>query len=110
MIAGEAGNAAQVGVRVYSSRDLSNWRDEGVALNVTADPTSEIAKGCILERPKVIYNRKTRKFVMWFHLEPAGQSYGAARSGVAVADRVRGPYRYLGLVPSQRRRVALERA
>ena len=96
MIRGEAGNAAQVGVRVYSSGDLYNWRNEGVALNVSSDPTSEIAKGCSLERPKVIYNRKTRKFVMWFHLELAGKGYGAARSGVAVADRVTGPYHYLG--------------
>jgi hypothetical protein len=96
MVAGEEGNAAQVGVRVYSSGDLYNWENEGVALSVSADPTSEIAKGCILERPKVIYNRKTRKFVMWFHLEPAGKGYGAARSGVAVAERVAGPYRYLG--------------
>ena len=85
MVAGEEGNAAQVGVRVYSSGDLYNWENEGVALSVSADPTSEIAKGCILERPKVIYNRKTRKFVMWFHLELAGKGYVAARSGVAVA-------------------------
>ena len=36
------------------------------------DPKSDITKGCILERPKVIYNRKTAKFVMWFHLETEG--------------------------------------
>jgi hypothetical protein len=96
MIADEAGNAAQVGIRVCSFRDLYNWPNEGVVLNVSSEPTSEIAKGCMLERPKVIYNRKTRKFVMWFHLELAGKGYGATRSGVAVADRVRGPYHYLG--------------
>ena len=96
MIEGEAGNAAQVGVRVYSSGDLYNWQNEGVALSVSADPASEITKGCILERPKVIYNRKTRRFVMWFHLELAGKGYGAARAGVAVADQAAGPYRYLG--------------
>ena len=108
MTESEAGNAAQVGVRVYSSADLYNWRNEGVALNVSSDPTSEIAKGCLLERPKVIYNRKTRKFVMWFHLEFAGKGYGAARTGVAVADQVTGPYQDSGLVPSQCRRVAHE--
>lgn len=33
-ISGEAGNKAQVGVHVYSSDDLYNWIDEGIALQV----------------------------------------------------------------------------
>lgn len=41
------------------------------------------------------YNRKTSKFVMWFHLETKGTGYGAARSGVAVADQPTGPYRFI---------------
>lgn len=96
-VPGEAGNQAWVGVHCYSSPadDLVNWRDEGIALRVSDDPASDIAAGCILERPKVIYNAKTRKFVMWFHLELKGQGYGAARSGVAVADSVAGPYTFL---------------
>ena len=94
-IAGEAGNVAHVGVHVYSSRDLYNWRDEGIALPVSDDPQSAIVRGCILERPKVIFNPRTRKFVMWFHLEPKGAGYSGARSGVAVADRAIGPYQYL---------------
>lgn len=95
-IAGSEGNRAHVGVHVYSSRDLYRWRDEGIALRVSDDPASEIVRGCILERPKVIHNRRTGKFVMWFHLEPAGKDYSGARSGVAVADTVTGPYTYLG--------------
>ena len=94
-VAGGTGNRAQVGVHVYSSRDLYSWKDEGIALAVSTDPANEITRGCILERPKVIYNRGTAKFVMWFHLELKGQGYRAARSGVAVADCVTGPYRYL---------------
>lgn len=94
-VAGEAGNTAQVGVAVYSSTDLYNWTDEGIALPVSDDPASDIARGCILERPKVVYNAKTGKFVMWFHLELIGQGYKAARSGVAVADRVTGPYTFI---------------
>jgi beta-xylosidase len=94
---GEAGNRAQVGVHCYSSKDLYNWKNEGIALSVIEDaPDHDIARGCILERPKVIYNARTRKFVMWFHLELKSQSYKAARSGVAVADHVTGPYTYLG--------------
>ena len=94
-IGGEAGNKAYVGVHVYSSKDLYNWKDEGVAMSVSDDPASEIAKGCIIERPKVIFNPKTGKYVMWFHLELPGQGYRTARTGVAVADKPAGPYTYL---------------
>ena len=95
-VEGDAGNRAQVGVHVYSSRNLLDWRDEGIALAVSDDPDSDIVKDSIIERPKVIYNPRTRKFVMWFHLELKGQGYKAARSGVAVADKVTGPYAYQG--------------
>lgn len=89
---GEAGNLAWVGVHCYSSKDLYDWKDEGIALSVSDDTTSAITKGCILERPKVIYNAKTRKYVMWFHLEPKGAGYGGAMSGVAISDKATGPY------------------
>jgi hypothetical protein len=95
-VAGELGNTAQVGVHVYSSQNLTSWKDEGIALKVSTDPGSEIRRGSVIERPKVIFNRKTNKFVMWFHLELADRGYSAARSGVAVADSPTGPYRYLG--------------
>lgn len=95
-IAGKIGNTAQVGVSCYSSKDLYNWKDESIALKVNeTDSTSDIAKGCVLERPKVIYNAKTGKFVMWFHLELKGKGYYAARSGVAVSDKPEGPFTFL---------------
>jgi hypothetical protein len=93
--AGSVGNTAQVGVHCYSSNDLYNWTDEGIALAVAENTDSDIARGCIIERPKVIYNRKTKKFVMWFHLEPKGKGYLGAMSGVAVSDKATGPYVYL---------------
>jgi len=94
-IEGEAGNLAHVGVHVYSSHDLYNWKDEGIALAVSDDLKSSIMRGCILERPKVIFNPRTKKFVMWFHLEPKDAGYTSARSGVAVADNITGPYQFL---------------
>ena len=94
-IEGRAGNVAQVGVHAYSSRDLYNWKDEGIALPVSSKPGSDIEKGAIIERPKVVYNRSTGKFVMWFHLELKGQGYRSARSGVAVSDTPTGPYRFI---------------
>lgn len=94
-IAGDAGNKAQVGVHCYSSEDLYDWTDEGVALSVVEDSSSLIDKGCIIERPKVIYNAKTNKFVMWFHHELKGKGYTAAMTGLAVSDQVTGPYHYV---------------
>ena len=92
-IAGDAGNVAHVGVHCYSSRDLYHWKDEGIALPVT-QRQGDIERGCILERPKVIFNKSTGKFVMWFHLERKGLGYSDALSGVAVADLPAGPYQY----------------
>ncbi len=86
---------ALVGVTCYASKDLMNWRNCGVALSVTDQKGHDIERGCILERPKVIYNAKTGKFCMWFHLELKGRGYNAARFGVAVAERPEGPYEFL---------------
>ncbi len=95
---GKGGSLARVGVRVYTSPDLEHWTDAGVALAVSDDPGSEIRAGCRIERPKVVFNEATGKFVMWFHLELAGHGYNAARAGIAVSDSVHGPYTYLGSV------------
>ena len=73
-------SSALVGVTCYSSKDLRKWKNCGVALEVSDEPGSEIEKGCVLERPKVIYNKVTKKFVMWFHLELKGLGYRAARA------------------------------
>ena len=86
---------ALVGVMCYASKDLVNWHNCGVALSVSDQRGHDIERGCILERPKVIYNKVTGKFCMWFHLELKGQGYNAARYGVAVADRPEGPYKFL---------------
>jgi beta-xylosidase len=94
-IEGEAGNQAHVGVHCYSSKDLYNWKDEGIALAVHNDTNSLLVKGCIIERPKVIYNKKTGKFVMWFHHELKGQGYNAALTGLAISDKATGPFEYI---------------
>ncbi|TFF38543.1 glycoside hydrolase family 43 protein [Mucilaginibacter psychrotolerans] len=94
-VAGSAGNTSLVGVHCYSSTNLYNWKDEGIALPMSDDEQSDIVKGCVLERPKVIYNAKTKKYVMWFHLELKGKGYSAARTGLAVSDKPTGPYQYI---------------
>lgn len=94
-VEGDEGNRAQVGVHVYSSKNLADWKDEGVALSVVEDTTSLLVKDCIIERPKVIYNQKTKTFVMWFHHELKGQGYKAALTGLAISKNITGPYQYI---------------
>jgi hypothetical protein len=83
------------GVGCYSSYNLLNWKNEGLSLRVINDTASLLQPGCVIERPKVLFNKKTGKFVMWFHHELKGQGYRAALTGVAVSDKVAGPYEYL---------------
>jgi beta-galactosidase len=84
-----------VGVSCYSSTNLYDWKNEGIVLPaVSNDTNSDLFTGKVLERPKVIYNKSTGKFVMWMHIDTA--SYAAARCGVAVGEKPTGPFKYLG--------------
>lgn len=82
------------GVSCYSSKDLRNWKYEGLVLRASADPKHDLHVSKVLERPKVVYNAKTGKFVMWAHVESA--DYSKAAAGVAVSDTPTGPFAYLG--------------
>ncbi|MGW7318505.1 RICIN domain-containing protein [Streptomyces sp. NPDC054865] len=79
-------------VSAYRSKDLKNWEPRGHALTQEADP--EI-RSAVIERPKVLYNEKTKQFVMWMHKE-ADDSYAEARAAVAVSSTVDGPYEWKG--------------
>lgn len=82
------------GVGCYSSKDLLNWKFEGLALSAVDSVGHDLHPSMVVERPKVIYNKKTNKFVMWMHIDSA--DYLKAAAGVAVADTPQGPFKYLG--------------
>ena len=83
------------GVSCYSSKDLHQWKNLGNVLPAVADdPAHDLHPTKVLERPKVIYNAKTKKFVLWFHSD--SMDYAAAKCGVAVSDTPAGPFKYLG--------------
>lgn len=83
------------GVSCYSSPNMADWTFEGIVLPaVSDDPSHDLHPSKVLERPKVIYNAKTGKFVMWAHIDSA--DYGKAAAGVAVSDSPSGPFTYLG--------------
>ncbi|MFF7370507.1 RICIN domain-containing protein [Streptomyces tricolor] len=79
-------------VDAYRSTDLKNW--EFRARVLTQSSAAELATAYI-ERPKVMYNASTGRFVMWMHKEN-GTDYSEARAAVAVSDTVDGTYTYRG--------------
>ncbi len=83
------GENARPAVRCYSSTDLYNWNDEGLVLT-----DEDVFENSIFERPKVIYNETTKKFVLWWHQELPGIGYDAARTAVATSDTPTGKFTF----------------
>lgn len=82
-----------IGFSCYSSADCISWKNEGLVLKASGQPGSPLHKSRVGERPKVLYNEKSRKYVMWFHLD--SHDYMTAHTGVAVADRPTGPFQFV---------------
>ena len=83
------------GISCYSSKNLTDWKFEGIVLPAfKADTASDLHPSKVIERPKVIYNEKTGKFVMWIHID--NDDYTKAMAGVAISDTPAGPFTYLG--------------
>lgn len=85
--------AAFNGISLYSSKDLLNWDFRGTLLsedyrNIALLPNK------VMERPKLLYNEKTKKYVLWVHWE--GKDYSASQICVATCDTVDGKYDLVG--------------
>ncbi len=78
-------------VRCYASTDLKHWTFKNTVLSQHSAPALARAN---FERPKVIYNERTKKYVLWAHKENA-RGYDEARAVVAVCDTPDGDYRYV---------------
>ncbi len=79
-------------VSAYRSRDLKQWEFQNHVLRMTSAAELEPAN---VERPKVVYNESTGRYVMWMHWEN-GSNYAEARAAVASSDTVDGDYAYHG--------------
>ena len=94
---GKGGQVTDVGVVMYCSDDLYNWEYEGVILPCS---DGELKGPMRFERPKIIYNDKTKKYVLWCHYveHPGDHGFdiGKGEAGVAVCDKVNGKYTWLG--------------
>ena len=53
----------------------------------------DLHKSNVLERPKVVYNNRTGKYVMWMHIDDA--NYTKSSISVATSDSPMGPFTYL---------------
>ena len=84
-------------VSCYSSKDLMNWKFLDNVIKMAA-PDS-LPSTWVLERPKVFYNVKTKKYVMYFHIDAPktkdGGGYALAQVGLAVCDKPDGSFRYV---------------
>lgn len=77
------------GVRCYSSTDLYNWKDEGLIIPPEPeDPDSPLHPTACMDRPHIIYNVQTKKYVCWIKV----MSKFGQRSTVLTADHILGPY------------------
>jgi hypothetical protein len=77
------------GVRCYSSTDLYNWEDIGLIIPPDVnDRTSPLHPAAGLDRPHILYNSSTKKFVCWCKLVLGPRQMHF----VLVADKITGPY------------------
>ncbi len=83
-----------IGISCYSSENLLDWHYEGLALEAAAAGSGHMLEPQnVIERPKVVYNKKTDQFVMWFHADTADYVYGGI--GVAISKTPTGPFEFL---------------
>ena len=110
-------------VAVYVSDDLHRWDFMGDVLcppasreTLDQDPYfSAIYSDCspeekdeiyscfnaetVIERPKMLYNSSTGRYVIWFHSDDATEKnsykYDVGMAGIAVCDSPFGPFRFL---------------
>ncbi|MEV5025614.1 family 43 glycosylhydrolase [Paenibacillus sp. LPE1-1-1.1] len=78
------------GVKCYSSQDLYNWQDEGIIIPPNEEDTdSPLHPMQYMDRPHIIFNERTGKFVCWLKIMKKG---GTQESTVLEADHILGPY------------------
>lgn len=93
-------------VSCYRSKDMVNWEFcnhiittqtpvGGIRIRTDLSLVNQKGGKVNLERPKVIYNKITKKYVLWIHYEN-GIDYNSARLAIASSDRPDGDFTYHG--------------
>lgn len=79
-------------VNLYSSNDLVHWKFERKIIK-NGVTTSQLGSSRFIERPKLLYNKQTGKYVVWCHYEQS--NYGASEAACFECDSVNGDYTYV---------------
>ena len=78
------------GVRCYTSKDLYNWEDKGIIIPPEPEePFSSLHPFSMMDRPHIIYNKNTRKFICWIKIM---EKDGSQTASILTADYILGPY------------------
>ncbi|GAA4484360.1 glycoside hydrolase family 43 protein [Microbacterium panaciterrae] len=82
--------------------DAGNPRADRIAqLDYHLDTADAADHTTVFERPKVLYNKSTRTWVLWWHSDgqttPGGSMYARSMAGVAVSDSPTGPFTMVGV-------------
>jgi hypothetical protein len=81
------------GVNCYRSTSLAGpWEFVGQVLSQNDVSVKDLPPPYVIERPKVLFNEMTKKFVMWFHLDDSKYKY--RHSGVATSVKPEGPFHF----------------
>ena len=81
------------GVRRYTSKDLMNWEDQGLLIEPQPeDLESPLHPTYCMDRPHILYCKKTGKYVAWLKIMAGEVSQFMS---VLTADRFEGPYTFV---------------
>ncbi len=75
------------GVKLYSSTDLYNWTDEGFAVKESEDKNNPFHPTRLMDRPHILYNKKTKKYVLW--AKTSGTDFLQSGFSVCVGDTLK---------------------
>lgn len=86
-------------MRCYTSKDLYNWEDQGLIIPPDLEnPDSSLYPSSMMDRPHIIYNKDTKKYVCWMKIMNRD---GSQTETVLTSDHILGPYNIVreGLKP-----------
>ena len=90
MVGEDRGREWRPDVNLYSSKDLQNWTfEKKIIENGITSP--ELGTRRMIERAKLLYNKKTKRYVVWCHWESS--NYGASEAACFSSPNINGPYR-----------------
>lgn len=86
-----ANNYAFVGINLYSSPDLKNWTFVNQILKKTSH--TDLNNDAVIERAKILHNKKNGKFIIWMHYE-GHNAYSVAEVAYAICDSIGGNFTF----------------